>query len=131
MSLSAEELLKPRFEVLQEYPSCPFSKGDILNRLKNATNDWYDIDECSIKAKILLDDIEKYPHLFRKLNWWEYRKVEDMPKKLICKAIPEDTEIMYIEEWDMNILFGWTCAKSRTGFELLSFNYDYGYFPID
>lgn len=28
-----------------------------------------------------------------------------MPKRLICKAIPNDTEIMEIQEWDMEWQF--------------------------
>lgn len=129
--MTAEELLKPRFEVLEEYPQSHFKKGEILVRIKNATNNWYDVTENSLKGIITLEEIEKYTHLFRKLYWWEHRSIEDMPKKLICKAIPNDTEIMYIKEWDMENLYGWICAKSRIGCGLLSFNYEYGYFPID
>jgi hypothetical protein len=129
--MTAEELLKPRFEVLEEYPCCRFKKGDILVRLKHATNNYYHTDENSIYAEITLEEIEKYPHLFKKIKWWEHRIIEDMPKKLICKAIPNDTEVMHIEEWDMKNLYGWTCAKSRTGCGLLNFNYEYGYFPVD
>ena len=129
--MKAEQLLIPRFEILQEYPNCIFKKGEILNRLKYATNNWYHTDEKSINAEILLEEIEKYPNLFRKLNWWEHRKKEDMPKKLICKAIPNDTEIMEIIDWDMELLFGWTDIENRKGCGLLSFNPEYGYFPID
>ena len=77
------------------------------------------------------EELEEYPHLFKKLKWFEKRKKEDMPKKLICKAITNDTEIMEIEEWDMNILFGYTDLKNRRGCGLNSFNYEFGYFPID
>jgi hypothetical protein len=129
--MTAEELLKPRFEVLEEYPNCKFRKGEILVRIKHATNDYYHTDENSIYAEITLGEIEKYPHLFRKLYWWEHRTIEDMPKKLICKAIPNDTEIMYIKEWNMDIFYGWTNPEKREGCGLLSFNYEYGYFPVD
>lgn len=129
--MTAEQLLLPRFEVLEEYPNCRFKKGEILNRLKHATNNWYHTDENSIKAEILLEEIEKYPHLFKKLNWWEHRKKEDMPKKLICKAIKDDTEVLEVKEWDMEILFGWTDKQKREGCGLRSFNPEYGYFPVD
>ena len=48
--MKAEQLLIPRFEILQEYPNCIFKKGEILNRLKYATNNWYHTDEKSINA---------------------------------------------------------------------------------
>jgi len=62
--MTAKELMQPRFEVIAEYPNCIFKKGDILERIAE------------------VEELEKYPHLFRKLNWWEFRKIEDMPKKL-------------------------------------------------
>jgi len=129
--MTAKELMSPRFEVLEEYPNCKFKKGEILNRLKNATNNWYHTDEHSINAEILLEDIIKYPHLFKKLNWWEKRKKEDMPKKLICKAIKDDKEIIEIEEWDMEIMVGWRNKVKRECASLYSFTPEYGYFPID
>lgn len=129
--MTAEELLRPRFYVIEEYPNSIFKKGDILQRIKGSTNDWYHTDEKAWTANLCLEDLEKYPNLFKPLKWWENRKVEDMPKKLICKAIPEDNEIMEIKEWDMNILYGWIDPISRSGCGLLNFNYEYGYFPID
>jgi len=128
--MTAEDLLRPRFEVIEEYPNSIFKKGDILVRIKCATNDWYHTNEKAWTANLCLEDLEKYPHLFRPLKWWENRNVEDMPKKLICKAV-DGNEVMHVKEWDMNILFGWTNPEKREGCGLLSFNYEYGYFPID
>ena len=129
--MNAKELMTPRFEVIETYPKSKFAKGDILERIPNATNDWYNADKSLINADILLEEIEQYPHLFRKLNWREKRKIEDMPKRLICKAIPNDTEIMEIKEWDMKKIVGWLNKKERTCCSLLSFNPEYGYFPVD
>lgn len=123
--------MTPRFEVIETYPKSKFAKGDILERIPNATNDWYNADKSLIYADILLEEIEQYPHLFRKLNWWEKRKIEDMPKRLICKAIPNDTEIMEIKEWDMEILVGWLNKKERSCCSLRTFKPEYGYFPVD
>jgi hypothetical protein len=129
--MNAKELMIPRFEVIETYPKSKFAKGDILERIPNATNDWYNVDKSLINADILLEEIEQYPHLFKKLNWWERRKIEDMPKRLICKAIPNDTEIMEIQEWDMEILVGWINKKERSCCSLRTFNPEYGYFPVD
>lgn len=54
-----------------------------------------------------------------------------MPKKLICRAIPNDTEVMEIVEWDMDLLVGWLSKKDRSCCSLLSFTPEYGYFPVD
>jgi hypothetical protein len=129
--MTSKELLEPRFEVLEEYPNCKFKKGEILKRIKNSTNHWYDSNENVFVGNILLEEIEKFPHLFRKLNWWEHREKEDMPRKLICKAIKDDTEIMDILDWDMEILMGWTDIENRKGCGLTTFNPEYGYFPVD
>lgn len=130
--MTAAELLKPRFEVISEYPKSPYKIGDILVST-SFTND----NEVSFEgtnyswSKIEISECLKFPHIFRKLNWWQYRKQEDMPKKLICKAIPGDTEVMNIEYWDMDILFGFINKAERSGCGLRSFNPEYGYFPID
>ena len=129
--MKSEDLMNPRFEVISSYPNCPFKVGDVLHRIKNATNDWFHANECSPVADIHLEDIEKHPHIFRKLNWWEHRTAGQMPKKLICKAIKGDNEVAEIEEWDMEALFGWIDKKKRTGCGLLTFNPEYGYFPVD
>jgi len=121
--MTAEELLKPRFEVIAEYPNTPFSIGDVI------TFDGI-VYGCNQPQKFERHP-QDYPHLFRKLNWWEHRKIEDMPKKLHCRAIKGDTEILYIEEWDMDILVGWTNKEKRQCCSLLSFKPEYGYFPVD
>lgn len=74
---------------------------------------------------------DKYPNIFRKLNWWEDRKTEDMPTKLICKSTKDDNEIIKIEEWDMALLVGWRNKEKRTCCALHAFNPEYGYFPVD
>lgn len=113
--MTAEELLKPRFVVIADYPLSTSPIGYILE----------DLTELKVKT------YSNYPHLFKRLNWWEYRKIEDMPKKLHCKAIKGDAEIQNIEEWDMEILVGWTNKAKRECCSLLSFKPEYGYFPVD
>ena len=117
--MNAKELMQPRFKVISDYPDPkdhPYFKiGEVINTITDEDVFYF----------------EKYSDLFKKLNWFEERKKEDMPKKLICKAIPNDTEIMEIEEWDMDIMVGWTNKEKRECCSLFSFNYEYGYFPVD
>ena len=121
--MSAKELLNARFEVIADYPDNPNELGSVLECPNFDGDD--DVKKYWIEPK------EKYPHLFRRMNWWEERRAEQMPKKLICKAIPNDTEVMEIEEWDMELLVGWTNKKERQCCSLLTFNPKYGYFPVD
>lgn len=129
--MTAKELLVPRFKIIIGYPRSEFKEGDILVRIKGSTNDIYHTDENAFVGGIDLEEIEKYPKIFQKLNWWEHRSVKDMPKRLICKAIKDDTDVSEIEEWDMEMLIGWTNKEKRTCCSLRSFNPEYGYFPVD
>ncbi len=115
----ARDLLKPRFEVIADYPKSIFKIGEITNGT--------DLIYCDPDGPKYSD----YPHLFRKMNWWEKRNIEDMPKKLICRAIQNDKEVMDIKEWDMDILVGWTDKDKRECCSLHSFSPEYGYFPVD
>jgi hypothetical protein len=126
--MEAKELLKPRFEIIADYPTLSYNVGRIIEPIKEDSN-YYDCVDAPSSNIICYP--QKYPHLFKKLNWWEHRKIEDMPKRLICKAIPNDTEIMEIQEWDMDIMVGWTNKEKRQCCSLHSFNPEYGYFPID
>lgn len=126
--MKAKELMNPRFEVIADYPSSLYGIGDLIEEHEP---DKFHYQNCGDYQYASSQTLEKYPHLFKKLNWWEKRNKEDMPKKLICKAIPNDTEIIEIEEWDMDILVGWRNKKERTCASLYSFNPKYGYFPVD
>ena len=113
--MTAQELMTPRFEVIANYPKMMYSLNQILYCTSEYQSSFF----------------SEFPHLFKKLNWWEYRTKEEMPKKLICKAIANDTDIMLIEEWDMVRLFGFTDISKKEGCSLYSFSPEFGYFPID
>ena len=61
--MTVEELLKPRWKVIADYPKSQFKVGEII---ESKTGFLY----C----------FEDYPHLFQPLQWWEERKLEDMPE---------------------------------------------------
>ena len=120
----------PRFEVIETYPKSKFKKGDILERIPNATNDWYNADKSLTNADILIEEIKQYPHLFRKMNWWEKRTAEQMPKK-VMSILDDKGDTFEIQEWDMEILVGWVDKKERSCCSLLTFKPEYGYVPVD
>lgn len=71
-----------RYKVIADYPNSPFKVGDILLqgnyvRIKFfSKHNYYKGNDETIDA----DDIVKYPHLFKKLEWWEDVPVEELPK---------------------------------------------------
>ena len=88
--MTREALLSPRYIVVffngRHYPSSSFVEGDIVVQKKMVKGlslegqlFWL-YTNSSGKLVHTQIDISLYPHLFRALNWWEYRKVEDMPK---------------------------------------------------
>jgi len=125
--MTSKELLQPRYKIIADAPLLKNKVGEIIV----CTEPHGRIDLNFFFSGVAGICPDSYPHIFKKLNWWEYREKEDMPKKLICKAIKDDNEIMEILDWDMEILFGWTDIENRKGCGLTSFNPEYGYFPVD
>ena len=73
------ELMKSRFKVIADYPDSKLKVGDI-KELDSSYGD----EEGFWHGKEYWDKtyLEKFPHIFRKLGWWEERISEDMPKYL-------------------------------------------------
>lgn len=88
------ELLKPRYKVIADWPGMKFDVGEILfeSYTKGLTNDYIKNGWC-----------DKYPHLFKPLQWWEDRKPEEMPKYLKLKPGQEwvSKPIHYILAYDV------------------------------
>ena len=61
------ELLMPRYKVIADYPNTPYGLNQVLTKRE-------------IRFGMGSLSPENYPAIFRKLNWWEERKVEDMPE---------------------------------------------------
>lgn len=123
--MTTEELLKPRFEVIAEYPYSEYPIGLIL--IQELTNCFRYKSENK-RYTMVLKDIEKYPHLFRKLNWWEKRTEEEMPKKV--KSI-EFGGVYEIVKWDMKNHIGYIDIEKREVCDLMIFKPEYGYLPVD
>lgn len=98
MALIKEELLKPRIEVIADYPNSPFAVGDILLFEKSdSVFGWYlreGYDEGICTAIMF----ENYPHLFRQLPWHEKRELEDMPEYV--KMVPESILVAKSHKFD-------------------------------
>lgn len=84
------DLLKPRYLVAADYPCTSFIVGSIWNE-----------DEMICHATLIDETYpEKFPHLFRKLKWWEHRKPEEMPEYVKFYApLPQRFIIGKISDW--------------------------------
>lgn len=74
--MTQEELLKPRWEVIATYPDSDFELGSIEDR------DWAKYVNGEDESDGVEWRISDFPHLFRKLEWWEKRDIKDMPEYL-------------------------------------------------
>lgn len=63
--MDIEQLLKPRYKVIADYPFSAYTVGQII--LIHDYNPNKDL-------------FKMYPHLFKPLQWWEERKESDMPQ---------------------------------------------------
>jgi len=130
--MKAEDLLKPRFEIIENFPDNHYGKvGTVLDR---NWSKYPDDDE----TKEPIWSISDFPHLFRKLNWWEHREKEDMPKKIksLCyKDNPdfdlEKEEVFIVLEWNMKTLDGIINHEKREVCSLTSWSPEYSYIPVD
>lgn len=79
--MTNEEILKPRYKVIADYPQSKFEINEILipDRLDGTVNGFW-VSECKNNRKIVFATPQNYPHLFKKLEWWEEREERDMPE---------------------------------------------------
>lgn len=83
--LTSEQLLQPRYEVIADYPGSDLPIGTIL--LESKLGYCFREDVLTTSSNIIATEtVTKYPHLFRRLNWWEHRTPEEMPEYLRRKT---------------------------------------------
>ncbi len=81
--MNNEELMNTRYLVIGEYPHMDHKIGDILYKHVYDGNIYYsntEVFQYTIDAFLEEDIILKYPKLFRKLEWYEFREHKDMPQ---------------------------------------------------
>jgi|SRR6185503_12035353 len=67
-----EDLLKPRYKVIADYPFCPFEVGEILYEHEGKFYVYTDSGRYPINPNA-------FPAIFKELMWWEERKESEMP----------------------------------------------------
>lgn len=90
MEDKVQKLLQPRYEVIADYPSSHNDVGEIISFTDKTYEAYY----------------SQYPHLFRKLSWWEKREESEMPEYLksaedknLCKVVEHFCGLNKQEVW--------------------------------
>lgn len=77
--MSVEELLKPRYEVIADYPNNIFFVGQliILDCVKSGKPcfDFAAFDGMEFYHESFFNE---FPNLFKKMNWWEKRTLDEL-----------------------------------------------------
>lgn len=74
-----EQLMRPRYLVIARWPSgCPYKKGDILIQCDDHLNKFVRPGDDEATTNVFQPD--SYPANLKKLEWWEERTPEGMPK---------------------------------------------------
>lgn len=98
------QLLQPRYKVIGPYPFSKFKVGQIL-----LLNEYDGREHLSQQEYFLIHEdgicyhesfLRDYPHLFRPLQWYEERKVEDMPEYVKWEYDTDDVgKIEKVTRW--------------------------------
>lgn len=109
--LTSEELMKPRYKVVADYPHIEMDQhgvGDIISPYGMGF----------VHPEKVKEQYDSFPHLFKKLEWWEERNIDDMPEYLKSEyKMLEVVEVYKISGYETNT-FGEFFAKtpdSETG----------------
>lgn len=110
--MTNEELLKPRYIVINDYPNSIFDIGEIL-------------DEEYV-GKSSFNELKNFPHLFKPLEWWEERNIQDLPKYLKSKYEDGKFDFYKVEKYFYkysDLRFEWIDDESSETFkELLKYS---------
>jgi len=116
--MTPEELLKPRYQVIVYYPFSTYSVGDILYQADSKV--WFgsvNPETGNLENRIHINVIEACPNVFKKLKWWVYRDLEDMPAYVRWRHSGLTHKVL---EWKPNKRnTSWMC-NINTGYVYLS-----------
>jgi hypothetical protein len=105
-----EDLLKPRYRVIALWPYCDEAIGTIYSPRPVEQRLWVVMGEASgfihpsDKNRCTSAHYERFPHLFKKLEWWEDRKPEEMPQYV---KYAENGMVAKVDRFDMETTSAW------------------------
>lgn len=113
--LTDAQMERPRYLAKDIDTSGNFVKGDLFVQ-QYAGNIWYKYENGKF-TNISIANLDRYPHLFKKLDWFEERKIEDLPKYLKCGTL-----VRKVKEW-VHEGYGYHFGEHN------SFAYTQGWYP--
>ena len=82
--MSTEDLLKPRIKVIAPSPFVTDKVGDYLER-RGVSEFGFGIKTKGKMAFYPKEAFKEWPHIFREMDWWEDRKLENLPEYIKSK----------------------------------------------
>jgi hypothetical protein len=98
-----QELLKPRYKLIADYPDCREPMGTIFTLSNELAYDKYHVwhyKPYDVVFGTWNRSFDKYPHLFQSLEWWQERPIESIPNYIRFGDIDKQHAIYYIKEWN-------------------------------
>ena len=85
--MTTEQLMQPRYKVINTWPRSGFPVGLVFEGTILT-----DLCKSTIKC-------DQFPHLFKRLEWWEERKPDDMPEYVKNN----NGEVMKVTKWEAHL----------------------------
>lgn len=121
-----EDLMIRRYKVIADYPQSILPVGAVFYMDKIHVYITSPNGAVSKQSNYYTQSPEKYPTIFKPLEWWEERKLEDMPMYLKTSGMKE---VFKVIEWDMKTITGKTDERNGCCCSLYNYNPEHGYFP--
>jgi hypothetical protein len=108
--MTVEDLMKPRYRVIADYPNNPHGIGKILCAKKDFSSMHMDTieytDEFGENVRQqnfrATSEFDKYPHLFQPLPWYSERDVKDMPEYVKVEEYFGEKKVFKIDKYFQN-----------------------------
>ena len=108
--MTNEELLKPRYKVIADYPNNVFQVGQVVNFKLTRNGDWiYQWARYDGMYEMGILEFADYPNIFQKLEWWEERSENDLSEIKYAKTIAGNsvrTVLRFELYWNKIVLDG-------------------------
>lgn len=82
MKLEKRHFLFQRFELIKDYPNCPFCIGDVLDAYEFEGSTYIKTGDNKIYPK-------QFPDNFKSLRWWEHRTIEQLASIKYAKVVSD------------------------------------------
>lgn len=115
--MTIKKILWERYKVIGPFPDSPYQINDIITPDTEEPDIWV-IEGAGLKSPELHNHPNSYPNIFKKLEWWEARKVEDMPEYIVI-GTKLGRQVVKVDSYTVNgfhytegtqhfLLFGYT-----------------------